>query len=97
MSTLYTRRLEQLNIDASVHRTRLKEQILARISELEPDNQRREVWFAYSKNFRTALTTAFENNDALVLVKAARTGYKETRLSTTLEFTDLTQETRKEA
>ena len=40
---LYKQRLEQLNVDASfVHRTRLKEQILAHIPELEAFKKRRE-------------------------------------------------------
>lgn len=70
---LYKQRLEQLNVDASfVHRTRLKEQILARIPELEDFKKGREIWFAYKRKMGEAFATACDYNDALIVAKAAK-------------------------
>ena len=92
---MYRNRLEKMNVDASsVNRTRLKEQIVARIPELEPYNKGKEIWFAYKQIVGTALATAF---DAQTLVNTAMIIRKQ-MLEHKCEFTgELTEESQKEA
>ena len=60
-----------MNIGASsIHCTRLKEQILTCIPELESYSKGQEIWFAYKENVGAALATTFTYNDALIFVKA---------------------------
>ena len=70
---LYTKRLQQFGVEASfVQRTRLKEQILAHIPELEPFKNGREVWLAYTRKVGEAIATVCEFNDALIVSEAAK-------------------------
>lgn len=92
---LYTSRLEKMNVDASsVNRTRLKEQIVARIPELEPYNKGKEIWFAYKQNVGAALATAFDQTDVVKTAMIIRKQMLEHKCG----FTgNLTQESQKEA
>lgn len=66
---LYKERLEQLNVDASfVHRTRLKEQILAHIPEIEAFQKGREIWLAY----KGKMGEACDYNDALIVAQTVK-------------------------
>ena len=60
-----------MNVDAfSIYRTRLKEQIIAHIPELEQYNKGKEIWFIHTQIVEVALATAF---DAQTIVKTAMT------------------------
>ncbi|CAE1303156.1 unnamed protein product [Acanthosepion pharaonis] len=72
LASPYKLRLEQLGVDSlNVHSTRLKEQILARIPELEAHKKGRDVLLAFKANIGTVLHETSQYRNALHLSKAA--------------------------
>eukprot|EP00745_Piridium_sociabile_P026549 TRINITY_DN4240_c0_g1_i3.p1 TRINITY_DN4240_c0_g1~~TRINITY_DN4240_c0_g1_i3.p1 ORF type:complete len:1496 (-),score=398.92 TRINITY_DN4240_c0_g1_i3:837-5324(-) len=69
---LYKDRLEQLGIDSpEVHATRLKEQLLFHIPELEAHRAGRDVVLAFKKDVGAILEQASKYGEAIHLAKAA--------------------------
>ncbi|CAE1256527.1 unnamed protein product [Acanthosepion pharaonis] len=72
LASLYKLRLEQLEADSpNVHSTRLKEQLLARIPELETHKKGRDVLLAFKADIGPVLHEASQYSNALHLSKAA--------------------------
>ncbi|CAE1171218.1 unnamed protein product [Acanthosepion pharaonis] len=68
----YKLRLEQLGVDSpNVHSTRLKEQLLARIPELEAHKKGHDVLLAFKADIGPVLHEASQYSNALHLSKAA--------------------------
>ena len=73
MVQLYKQRLEQLGIKKpDVNSTRLKEKLLAEISELEAHKQGRDVILAFDEDIGLALSQASDYSEAIILAKAAK-------------------------
>jgi len=69
---LYTRRLEQLGIEApQVNCTRLKEDLLAEVPELEAHRSGRDVLLAFKEDVGLALIQASDYSEANIVAKAA--------------------------
>ena len=69
---MYKDRLEQLGIDSpKVHATRLKEQLLFHIPELEAHRAGRDVVLAFKKDVGAILEQASKYGEAIHLAKAA--------------------------
>ncbi|CAE1328153.1 unnamed protein product [Acanthosepion pharaonis] len=72
LASLYKLRLEQLEADSpNVHSTRLKEQLFARISELEAHKNGRDVLLAFKADTGPVLHEARQKSNALHLSKTA--------------------------
>lgn len=72
MCTLYRQRLEQLGIDnPDVHSTRLKDQLLHDIPDLQAENHGRDVLLAFNKDVGSILANASKYGEAVHLAKAA--------------------------
>lgn len=72
LSVLYRQRLEQLGVlSPDVHTTRLKEQLLFHIPQLEAHHQGKHVLLAFEKDIGSILGEANKYNDAIHLAKAA--------------------------
>ena len=72
LASLYKLRLEQLGVDSPcVHSTRLKEQLLARIPELEAHKKGRDVILAFKADIGPVLHEASQYTNAIHLSKAA--------------------------
>ena len=70
--SLYKRRLEQLGVNSpNIHSTHLKEQLLARIPELEAHKKGRDVIFAFKEDIGPVLHSASQYSDAIHLSNAA--------------------------
>ena len=73
MVQLYKQRLEQLGIEKpDVNSTRLKEKLLAEISELEAHKQERDVILTFDEDIGLALSQASNYSDAIILAKVAK-------------------------
>ena len=73
MVQLYKQRLEQLGIaKPDVNSTRLKEKLLAEISELKAHTQGRDVILAFDEDIGLALSPASDFSEAIILAKAAK-------------------------
>ena len=70
---LYTKRLEQLGVEApAVNSTRLKEKLLSEVPELEAHKQGRDVLLAFQKDVSFVLSDASDYySEAIILGKAA--------------------------
>ncbi|CAE1257574.1 unnamed protein product [Acanthosepion pharaonis] len=78
LASPYKLRLEQLGVDSpNVHSTRLKEQLLARIPELESHKKGRYVLLAFKADIGPVLHEASQYSNALHLSKAANILRKE--------------------
>jgi hypothetical protein len=77
LGELYQKRLEQKGIQSGVIKTRLKEKLLAEISELEAHKSGREVLLAFKKDIGPVLSSASSYTDALLLGKAAKILWKD--------------------
>ena len=72
LASLYKRRLQQLGVESpEVNSTRLKEQLLSRIPELEAHKEGRDVLLAFRKDVSTILSDASKYSEAIHLAKAA--------------------------
>jgi hypothetical protein len=72
LTNMYLDRLRQLEVSsASINKTRLKEQVLYYMPEIEANKQGRNVVFAFKKDIGTMLTKGSEYDDGLILAKAA--------------------------
>ena len=72
MVQLYKQRLEHIGIEKpDVNSTRLKENLLAEISELEAHKQERDVILAFDEDIGLALSQASDYSDAIILAKVA--------------------------
>lgn len=72
LCSLYRERLDQLGIESpDVHATRLKEQLLFHIPELEAHHQGRDVLLAFKKDVGEILAQASKYGEAVTLAKAA--------------------------
>ena len=72
LASLYKLRLQQLGVDSpDVHSTRLKEQLLARIPELETHKKGRDVLLAFKADIGPVLHEASQYSNAIHLSKAA--------------------------
>ncbi|CAE1259085.1 unnamed protein product [Acanthosepion pharaonis] len=72
LASLYKLRLEQLGVDSpNVHSTRLKEQLFARIPEIEAHKKGRDVLIAFKADTGPVLHEASQYSNALHLSKAA--------------------------
>lgn len=72
LCVLYKQRLQQLGIDNPVvHSTRLKDQLLLHIPELEANHSGRGVLLAYKKDVGSILEQASKYGEAIHLAKAA--------------------------
>ena len=70
---LYRERLEQLGIESpAVHATRLKDQLLVHIPELQAHREGRDVMLAFEKDACLQLTEASKYGEAIPMAKAAR-------------------------
>ena len=70
---LFKHRLEQLGLGApDVNSTRLKEQILAKMLEMEAFKNGRDVTIAFRKDIGPALSQACRNSEAIILARAAQ-------------------------
>ena len=70
--SLYKLRLEQLGVDSpNFHSTWLKDQLLARIPELEAHKKGRDVLLAFREDIGPALHEASQYSNAIHLSKAA--------------------------
>lgn len=70
--TLYKCRLEQLGVKSpDVNPTRLKQQLLSRIPELEAHRKGRDVLIAFKKDVSSVLSDASKYSEAIHLAKAA--------------------------
>ena len=73
MTNLYQQRLEQLGVNSpAVNSTRLKEQLLKEIPELEAHKQGKDVLLAFQGDVGLALFQAAEYSEALIKAKAAK-------------------------
>ena len=73
MVQLYKQRLEQIGIEKpDVNSTRLKEKLLAEISELEAHKQERDVILTFDEDIGLALSQASDYSDAIILAKVAK-------------------------
>ena len=73
--SLYKQRLEQFGIGSSEsdpYPTRLKEKLLAEISELEAQKRGRDILLAFQKDVGFALSQASNYSEAIILGKAAK-------------------------
>ena len=69
---LYRQRLEQLGIDSpDVHATRLKDQLLQHIPDLQAEHHGRDVLLAFKKDIGSILAQASKYGEAVHLAKAA--------------------------
>ena len=70
---LYTKRLEQLGVEApAVNSTRLKEKLLSEVPELEAHKQGKDVFLAFQKDVSFVLSDASDYySEAIILGKAA--------------------------
>ena len=69
---LFKQRLEQLGLGApDVNSTRLKEQILAEMPEMEAFKNGRDVTIAFRKDVGPALSQACRSSEAIILARAA--------------------------
>lgn len=76
--SLYKQRLQQLGVESPyVNSTRLKEQLLSRIPELEAHKTGRDVLIAFKKDVSSVLSDASKYNEAIHLAKAANIIRKE--------------------
>lgn len=72
LATLYRQRLEQLGVQKpEVHATRLKDQLLFHIPELQAHRKGRDVFIAFEKDIGIILQQATEYSEAIHLGKAA--------------------------
>ena len=72
MSNLYECRLKQFGIaDISVNTTRLKERLLAKISELKAFSKGRAVLIAFEKHVGPVLASTCAESDAIYLAETA--------------------------
>ena len=72
LTTLYKQRLEQLGVESpQVHATRLKDQRLCHIPELQAHHQGRDVMLAFEKDVGSILAQASKYGEAIHLAKAA--------------------------
>ncbi|CAE1315730.1 unnamed protein product [Acanthosepion pharaonis] len=72
LTSLHKLRLEQLGVDSpNVHSTRLKEQLLARIPELEAHKKGHDVLLAFKADIGPVIHEASQYSNALHLSKAA--------------------------
>ena len=84
--SLYSQRLEQLGVESpDVNRTRLKEQLLERIPELEAHRKGRDVLFAFRKDVGAILASKY--SEAIHIAKAAEIIRKEMLHHTTTSLT----------
>ena len=73
MVQLYKQRLEQLGIEQpDDNSTRLKEKLLAEISELEAHKKGRDVILAFDEDIGLALSQTSDYSEAIILAKAAK-------------------------
>ena len=74
MVQLYKQRLEQIGgiEKPDVNSTRLKEKLLAEISELEAHKQVRDVILTFDEDIGLALSQASDYSDAIILAKATK-------------------------
>ena len=73
MTKLYKQRLEQLGVNSpTVNSTRLKEQLLEEIPELQAHKQGRDVLLAFEEDVGHALFQAAEYSEELIMAKAAK-------------------------
>ena len=71
LTKMYDERLVQLGVKVpNTHRSRLKEQLLAHMPELESYTKGREVLFAFRKDVGHVLSQASDFSEAIVLSKA---------------------------
>ena len=69
---LFKQRLEQLGLGApNVNSTRLKEQILAEMPEMDTFKNGRDVTIAFRKDVGPALSQACRNSEAIILARVA--------------------------
>ncbi|CAB1444144.1 unnamed protein product [Pleuronectes platessa] len=72
LSMLYRQRLEQLGIDSpDVHATRLKDQLLQHIPDLQAEHHGRDILLAFKKDVGSILAEASKYGEAVHLAKAA--------------------------
>ena len=70
---LYNQRIKQLNVETqNIHSTRLKDQLLGEIPELEAHKKRRDILLAFKQDIGVALSRAMSYSDALIVTKAAK-------------------------
>lgn len=68
----YKQRLEQLGVESPhVHATRLKDQLLCHIPQLQAHHQGRDIMLAFEKYVGSILAQASRYGDAIHLAKAA--------------------------
>ena len=80
--SLYSQQLEQLGVESpDVNRTRLKEQLLLRIPELEAHRKGRDVLFAFWKDVGAILASKY--SEAIHIAKATEFIWKEMLQQTT--------------
>ena len=73
MVQLYKQRLEQLGIEKpDVNSTRLKENLLVEIYELDAHKQGHDVVLAFDEDIGLALSQASDYSEAIILVKTAK-------------------------
>lgn len=73
MVTLYRQRLEQLGVETpDVNSTRLKDKLLAELTELQAHKQGRDVLLAFQKDIGLVLSQASDNSEGIILAKAAK-------------------------
>ena len=73
MVQLYKQRLEQLGIEKpDVNSTRLKEKLLAEISEMEAHKQGRDVILVFEEDIGLALSQASDYSEAIILANTAK-------------------------
>ncbi|KAK4304447.1 hypothetical protein Pmani_023602 [Petrolisthes manimaculis] len=71
--SLYQQRLKQLGIhNPNVNSTRLKDQLLSEIPELEAHKKGRDVLLAYTEDVGSVLSTAVDYTEAIIITKAAK-------------------------
>ena len=71
LCNLYESRLKQFKINSSFDRTRLKNKLLSKITELKAFNKGHEVLLAFEKDVWPALFSACGISDAMYLAKAS--------------------------
>ena len=72
LTDLYVNRLKQLGVTSpSVNKTRLKEQLLYYMPEIEANKQGRNILIAFKKAIGKVLLTGSEYDDGIILTKAA--------------------------
>ena len=73
MVNLYQQRLKQLGVDdPNVNSTRLKDQLLSEIPELEAHKKGRDVLLAYTEDVGSVLSTPVDYTEAIIITKAAK-------------------------